>query len=76
MDDHRVAVLIENLTSQFRTFGEGLQLLNEKTDQGFETLNHRLDNLEQTNRQEHMHLMQMIKELDREVQDQKLKRIK
>jgi hypothetical protein len=32
MDDNKVAVLLEDLRTQFRTFGEGLQLLNEKLD--------------------------------------------
>jgi predicted nucleic acid-binding Zn-ribbon protein len=35
MDDHKVAVLMEQLMSQFRTFGEGLDMLNEKFDREF-----------------------------------------
>ena len=42
MDDNKVAVLLEDLMSQFRTFGEGLQMLNEKMDRGFETLKNRM----------------------------------
>lgn len=32
MDGNIVAVLLEDLRAQFRTFGEGLQLLNGKVD--------------------------------------------
>ena len=81
MDDHKVAVLLEDLMSQFRTFGEGLQLLNDKVDNGFDSLNGRVDRLEsridrlegkltgfqESNTQEYQQLMQMIKELDTEV---------
>ena len=81
MDDNKVAVLLEDLMSQFRTFGEGLQLLNDKVDNGFDSLNGRVDRLEsrmdrlegkltglqESNTQEHQQLMQMIKELDTEV---------
>lgn len=77
MDDKRVAALLEHLSSQFETYEAGLQLLFERMEQGSESVNHRLDAFEQTNRQEHMQLMQLIKELlHREDQDQKLKRIK
>jgi len=64
MDDQKVAVLLEDLRAQFRTFGEGLQLLNDKVDKGFKE-----------NSQEHQQLMQMIKELDKEVQVE-IKRVK
>ncbi len=77
MDDNKVAVLLEDLMSQFRTFGEGLQLLNDKVDR-VETKVDKIDKkLDahigenrhdfETNRQEHQQLMQMIKELDTEV---------
>lgn len=89
MDDNKVAVLLEDLRAQFRTFGEGLQLLNEKVDNGFNSLNGRVDKLEskvdrlegklaqlqESNTQEHKQLMQMVKELDHEVQVE-LKRVK
>lgn len=32
MEDSKVAVILEDLRSQFRVFGEGLQMLNEKVD--------------------------------------------
>lgn len=74
MDDNKVAVLLEDLRAQFRTFGEGLQLLNDKVDNGFDTLNNRMDKMETrmdrmeaNNHQEHQQLMQMVKELDQEV---------
>ena len=68
--------------SQFHTFRENLQLLNDKVDNGFNSLNGRVDKLEsrmdrlegkltllqESNTQEHQQLMQMIKELDKEVQ--------
>jgi predicted RNase H-like nuclease (RuvC/YqgF family) len=77
MDDNLVAVLIEDLQPQFRSFGEGLQLLNDKVDRvetKVDNLDKKLDtHIEENrrdvgqNRQEHQQLMQMIKELDTEV---------
>lgn len=32
MEDSKVAVILEDLRSQFRVFGKGLQTLNEKSD--------------------------------------------
>lgn len=32
MEDSKVVVILEDLRSQFRVFGEGLQMLNEKVD--------------------------------------------
>ena len=74
MDDNKVAVLLENLMSQFRTFGEGLDGLREDVKQFREETNNRFDKLEMQNRQEHLQLMQAIKETDTEVQE--LKRVK
>jgi len=78
MDDQKVAVLIEDLMSKFRTFGEGLQSLNEKFDthieenrKEFKAIQNGLDR----NHLEHHQLMQMVKELDNEVQTE-LKRVK
>jgi hypothetical protein len=75
MDENKVAVLIEQLMSQFRPFGESLEGFREETNQRFDTLEQKLDNhIDENrhefieNRQEHQQLMQMIKELDREVQ--------
>lgn len=78
MDDQKVAVLLEDLQAQFRTFGEGLQLLNDKVDR----VELKVDKVEQkldthieenrrdfeTNRREHQQIIQMVKELDKEVQ--------
>ena len=77
MDHNKVAVLLEELMAQFRTFGEGLDILqgeikkvkNEVTDFRNETKQRFLEN-----GREHQQLMQMIKKLDTEVV--KLKRIK
>ena len=81
MDDNKVAVLLEDLRSQFRTFGEGLQMLNDKVDlnikenrQEHQQIIERIDHLSVENRQEHQLLMQMVKELDTEVV--KMKRVK
>jgi hypothetical protein len=81
MDDNKVAVLLEDLRAQFRTFGEGLQLLNDKVDKGFQEVKTGIDslklevtNLKADNRQEHQQLKQMVKELDTEVVQ--IKRIK
>lgn len=82
LDDNKVAVLLEDLMSKFQTFGEGLELLNEKVDKGFKELrkemNSRFDGVDkrfEENRQEHQQLMQMVKELDHEVQFE-IKRVK
>ena len=42
MDDNQVAVLLEDLRAQFRTFGEGLQLVNDKIDK----VDHKVDKIE------------------------------
>jgi hypothetical protein len=70
MDDNKVAVLLEDLKAQFRTFGEGLQLLNDKVDRVEQKLDTHIEKNRRdfgTNRQEHQLLIQMIKELDTEV---------
>lgn len=46
LENNKVALLLDDLQAQFRTFGEGLQLLNEKVDRGFDSLNNRMDRLE------------------------------
>jgi hypothetical protein len=81
MDDNKVAILLEDLKAQFRTFGEGLQMLNDKVDQNIkenrqehQQIIERIDHLSVENRQEHQLLMQMVKELDTEVV--KMKRVK
>ncbi len=63
----RTNVLLEELMSQFRTFGEGLQLLNDKVDRGFNELNQRIDKLDENNRQEHKQIMRAVQDLDSEV---------
>lgn len=78
MDDNKVAVLLEDLRAQFRTFGEGLQLVNDKIDkmnQRVERVEIKLDAHIDQNRLEHQQIIQMIKELDREVQVE-IKRVK
>lgn len=81
MEDRKVTVLLEDLQAQFRTFGEGLQLLNEKVDKGFQEIKTEIDsikteliNVKMENRQEHQQLLQMVKELDTEVVQ--IKRVK
>jgi Sec-independent protein translocase protein TatA len=88
MDDNKVAVSLEDLRAQFRTFGEGLDGLKDELKDFRNETNHRLDSLENKvtnhsiefksfktdNKQDHQQLMQAIKETDTEVQ--KLKRIK
>jgi prefoldin subunit 5 len=77
MDDNKVAVLLEDLKAQFRTFGEGLEFLQDEikevkkeiTDFRNETNQRFLEN-----HQEHQLLIQMVKELDTEVV--KMKRVK
>jgi archaellum component FlaC len=96
MEDNQVAVLLEGLPAQFRTFGEGLQMMNEKVDREFseiksdisglknevtnlkhEVINikHEVSSFKTENHQEHQQLLQMIKELDKEVQVE-IKRVK
>lgn len=86
MDDHKVAILLEDLRVQFRTFGEGLDGLKDELKDFRRDTNHRLDNLENKvtnlsvefktiqadNKQDHQQLMQAIKETDTEVQKLKL----
>jgi Sec-independent protein translocase protein TatA len=74
MDDNKVAILIEDLMSKFRTFGEGLDGFREEMNHRFDKLGKKLDaHLEQNrsefeqNRYEHQQLMQMIKKIDKEV---------
>ncbi len=78
----RTNVLLEELMSQFRTFGEGLDGLRDEFKGFKQEINHRFNQLEQKldshidqNRQEHQQLMQMVKELDKEVQVE-IKRVK
>jgi hypothetical protein len=85
MENDKVAVLLEDLRSQFRVFGEGLESVTGKIDR----LEQKVDRLDQKldahvlenrrdfdiNRQEHQQLMQMITEVDREVQTE-IKRVK
>lgn len=77
MDDNK-AILLEDLRAQFRTFGEGLQLLNDKIDRVEQKLDAHIEENRrdfEANRIEHQQLMQMIKELDQEVQVE-IKRVK
>ena len=72
--DSKVAILLEDLRSQFKIFGEGLEMLNNKVDKGFLQLNTRLDRHIAENRQEHQKMIQMIKDLNEEQNE--LKKIK
>lgn len=88
MDDSKVAVLLEDIKSQFRVLGDGLQMLNEKIDAQGQKLNEKIDSvdhrltsvdqrlasLEVSNSNEHRLILQMIKELSDE--QQQLKRAK
>ena len=67
MEDNKVAVLLEDLRSQFRTFGDGLQLLNEKMEENQQEHQLILRELQQNHQQirlEHQQMMQMIRELE------------
>lgn len=75
MDETKVAVLLEDLMSQFRTFGEGLEGLRDEINNRFNHLEQKLDTHIGQNRLEHHQLMQMVKELDHEVHVE-VKRIK
>jgi hypothetical protein len=77
MEDNKVAVLIEDLMSQFRTFGEGLQNLDNYAHGELSDIKLKLQDIDhklERNSIEHQQLKQMIKELDTEVI--KLKRVK
>jgi hypothetical protein len=88
MDDNKVAVLLEDLITKFRTFGEGLDGLRDEVKEFRGETNNRLNVLEQKvtglkldfselkaeNKHDHQQLMQAVKELDTEVV--KLKRVK
>jgi putative component of toxin-antitoxin plasmid stabilization module len=82
MDDNKVAVLIEDLMSQFRTFGDGLQQINDKMDQHilenrqeFQKITERMDHLAMENRQDHQQLNLMIRELAVDQAEIKKKRL-
>jgi hypothetical protein len=75
MDDNKVAVLLEDLRAQFRTFGEKLDTLEEKMDKGILEVKNEISDLKMENRHEHIQLRQMIKEPDQEVQVE-IKRVK
>lgn len=69
VEDSKVAVILEDLRSQFRVFGEGLQALNEKVDKIDQKLDaHIVENRRQfdQNALEHRLMLQMIKELNEE----------
>ncbi|HBE78201.1 MAG TPA: hypothetical protein DDW65_10530 [Firmicutes bacterium] len=74
MDDNKVAVLLEDLMSQFRTFGEGLGGLRDEMKEFRSETNNRLNNLEQgllnlnvENRRDHKQIIQAVQDLDSEV---------
>ena len=74
MDDNKVAVLLEDLMSQFRTFGEGLDGLRDEMKEFRKETNNSLNNLEQElinfkaeNHLEHKQIIQAIQDLDNEV---------
>jgi hypothetical protein len=64
MDDYKVAILLEDFRIQFKIFGEGLEMLNNKVDKGFLQLHTRLDRHISENRQEHQMMIQMVKDLN------------
>jgi hypothetical protein len=70
MDDNKVAVLIEDLMSRFRVFGEGLQGLRddlnnfkEENRQEHQQMMARMDRFHGENHQEHQQLKQMVQDL-------------
>ncbi len=74
MDDNKVAVLLEDLMSQFRTFGEGLDGLRDEikdfrkeTNNRLETIEQELINFKAENRLEHKQIIQAVQDLDNEV---------
>lgn len=69
-EQRRTNILLEELMSQFRIFGEGLQLVNDKVDkvdQKVERIEQELVEFRTENRLEHNQLRQMIGDLDMEV---------
>lgn len=65
VEDSKVAVLLEDLQSQFRVFGEGLQMLGDKVDRlieqnGREHEQNRLEHQQmmEWNRQEHERIVE------------------
>jgi len=63
MDDAKVAVILEDLRSQFKVFGEGLQLLSEKADKiddKVNVLDKKVDSLE-------IHAMSFVEKLERHI---------
>ena len=77
MEDNKVAVLIEDMMSQFRVFGEGLQQLNDQMNRRFDKVDQRFDGIDKRldqNDMEHQALKLMIQEIasDQEEIKQKL----
>ena len=76
MDDNKVAILIEDLMSQFRTFGEGQQILIDRMDKLETTvvdIKNDLSDLRIENQIEHKELKQMILEVAAEQKEIKNK---
>lgn len=64
MEDNIIAVLLEDLQSQFHNFGERLQFINERIDkmeQRMERLEQKLDTYIEQNRRDDQQLMQMFR---------------
>ncbi|HEX7713120.1 MAG TPA: hypothetical protein VF531_03785 [Bacillota bacterium] len=78
MEDNKVAVLLEDLRAQFRAFGEGLDVLHHEIKEDRQEMADFRNETNQRfleNSRDHQQLMQMIKELDKEVQVE-IKRVK
>lgn len=67
MDDKYIAVLIEEMRSQFRTYGEKLDGVEEKVDIGLQEVKNKINALKMQNLYEHQQLSQMIADLNQEV---------
>ena len=68
-----LAVLIESLVSKIDAVADGVKMVNEKMERGFQEINTKIDNLETRinkletkNSEEHQLLKQMINELSEE----------
>jgi len=69
MDNFKVAVLLEDIKTQFRMFGEGLEILNDKVAKGFQKMKEFRDEVNlkfDQNLAEHQPILKMIRELNEE----------
>lgn len=72
VEDSEVAVILEDIRSQFRVFGEGLQALNEKVDRIDQKLDAHIEENRRQFDQNALEHRQMAQELQQNAQEHRL----